>query len=51
MTNSKQNEINEIRARIRGLKASMADMGYTMKQGVRDQIKLEEEKLAVLEIS
>lgn len=46
---SKQAQMDEHRARIRGFKASMADMGYSMKQQVREQIKLEEEKLAALE--
>ncbi len=48
MANPNQNKINELNARIRGLKASMADMGYERKQVVRQEIKQIEEMLTGL---
>lgn len=49
MSNPNQAKIDDLNARIRGLRASMADMGYSMRQGVREQIKATEEHIAMLE--
>lgn len=49
MSNRNQVAINELRARIRGLQASMADMGYSMRLEVKAEINRAKEILALLE--